>query len=87
MLAKIKVGLYVLVALATLIVIFQNLTEVDVRLLFIKISMPQAVLLLATLLIGFLLGLAAKTIWKVLTWRAKSKPAAPAPTAGTSVEG
>lgn len=40
-----------------IIVVLQNTTPVETRLLFITLTMPRAVLLLITLLIGIALGL------------------------------
>jgi uncharacterized integral membrane protein len=48
-----------IVALLVLIVVLQNTESVQTDVLFISISMPRAVLLFGTLVIGFLLGLLA----------------------------
>ena len=45
------------VALLALILILQNTQTVDTKLLFITVSMPRALLLMVTLLAGFLIGL------------------------------
>lgn len=46
-------------ALLVLIVVLQNTESVQTDILFISISMPRAVLLFGTLVIGFVLGLLA----------------------------
>jgi len=60
----------IVVVLAT-IVVFQNLGPTKVEVLFFTREMPHAVLLTLTLLLGFLLGLSASTLWKVRAWRAR----------------
>ena len=59
----------------SLIVIFQNLADTEVRLLMMTFQLPQAALLLITLGIGFVLGLSTTTLWRVAAWRAKAKKA------------
>lgn len=51
-----NIALAVLVLLV-IIVVFQNTTVVDTKILFVTISMPRALLLFLTLLIGVLVGL------------------------------
>ena len=53
---KFKVVALAVVGLLVLIVILQNTEAVETKLLFVSISMPRAVLLFGTLLIGFTLG-------------------------------
>ena len=53
---KFKVVVLAVIGLLVLIVILQNTEAVETKLLFISISMPRAVLLFGTLLIGFALG-------------------------------
>jgi len=45
------------VAILVVIIVLQNTQSVETRILFITLSMPRAVLLFVTLLIGFVLGL------------------------------
>lgn len=52
-----KLGVVLVSAAMALILIFQNLQTETVYFLFARVSMPRAGLLLATLLIGFVLGL------------------------------
>jgi len=40
-----------------IIIILQNTEQVETRLLFVSITMPRAILLMATTLIGFALGI------------------------------
>lgn len=44
------------IVLLVIIVVFQNTAVVDTRILFVTISMPRALLLCVTLLIGVLVG-------------------------------
>ncbi len=53
---KFKVILLAVVGLLVLIVVLQNTEAVETRLLFLTVTMPRAVLLFGTLLIGFALG-------------------------------
>ena len=46
-----------IIALLVLIVVLQNTESVRTDLLFVSITMPRAVLLFVTFVIGFLLGL------------------------------
>ncbi len=50
---RIRIGLVVAVIILTLIVILQNTESVSTNLLFATVTMPRAVLLMVTLLIGF----------------------------------
>lgn len=70
---KLKWLLLVIALALTTIVAFQNLDTIDTKFLFITISMPQAALLLSTLLVGFLLGLSATAMLKVRSWRTRPK--------------
>jgi len=45
-----------LLALLGVIIILQNTTPVETKLLFLTITMPRAILLMGTTLIGFALG-------------------------------
>ncbi|NNF44271.1 MAG: LapA family protein [Phycisphaerales bacterium] len=52
----------VIAAILAIIVIAQNTESVETRLLFATITMPRAILLVLTLLIGFVLG-AVSAVW------------------------
>jgi uncharacterized integral membrane protein len=54
---NLKVIAAVVVGILIVVVTLQNTQEVDTRLLFVTISMPRAVLLIVTLIIGFVIGL------------------------------
>ena len=54
---KIKIAVAAVVAILAIIVIFQNTEIVQTRLLFITVGMPRALLLIVTLLLGWVLGL------------------------------
>ncbi len=64
-------ALLVVVVLA-IIVVFQNLAQTKVDILFFTVEMPHAALLMLTLLTGFMVGLSASALWKMRTWRARS---------------
>ena len=51
-----KLVITAVLALLVLIVILQNTTPVETKVLFFTLTMPRAVLLIGTTLIGFLLG-------------------------------
>jgi uncharacterized integral membrane protein len=65
--------LFLLLAVLLVIIVFQNLAEIEVRLLFWKGTLPQAAVLGVTALVGFLMGLFANTLWKVRAWRIKHR--------------
>ena len=54
---NIKIWATVVSAVVVVIVVLQNTDVVDTKILFVTLSMPQAVLLFGTLVIGFLFGL------------------------------
>jgi len=56
---RIKLVGIAIAALLTLIVVLQNTESVQTDILFVSITMPRAVLLFGTLVIGFLIGLLA----------------------------
>lgn len=72
MLRILKWLLLAILLLLVLIVSFQNLTRVQVHLLFSTIELPQAVVLASALVIGFVIGLLVSALWKVRNWRAKA---------------
>ena len=70
---SIKWILFGLVLFALLVVVFRNLEQTKVELIFTSVDMPLAAILLITLLLGFVLGLAASALWKMRNWRVHSK--------------
>jgi len=58
-----------IVVVLVIIVLLQNTEQVQTRLLFATITMPRAILLASTMLIGFVIGL-------VVAGRARKKKAA-----------
>ncbi len=56
---KFKIITITVVSLLVLIVILQNTQSVETKLLFVKITMPRAFLLMLTFLFGFIAGLLA----------------------------
>jgi lipopolysaccharide assembly protein A len=59
---KIKTFFIVVVTLLILIVIFQNTQAVQTKLLFQTVTMPKALLIIISLLIGFALGVIVTTL-------------------------
>ena len=53
---KLKVVVLAVVGLLVLIVVLQNTEAVETKILFVSVTMPRAVLLFGTLLVGFALG-------------------------------
>jgi len=49
--------LVAIVAVLVIIIVLQNTAEVKTRILFVSVSMPHAVLLFVTLVVGYALGL------------------------------
>jgi len=58
-----KAIILVILALFGMIIVLQNTETVETRLLIWSISMPRAVLLLGTSLIGFAAGIIASFFW------------------------
>jgi uncharacterized integral membrane protein len=54
---KVKLITIAIVAVLTVIIVFQNTDAVDTKILFLTITMPRAALLFGTLVIGFVIGL------------------------------
>ena len=54
---RLKYAGMAIIALLVLIIVLQNTESVRTDLLFVSITMPRAVLLFVTFVIGFLLGL------------------------------
>ena len=55
---RVRIVAVAIVAILAIVVFLQNTEVVETRLLMASVSMPRAVLLIVTLLIGYLLGLA-----------------------------
>ena len=54
--SKTKAVIIAVVGLLVLIIVLQNTQAVETKLLFFSVTMPRAVLLFGTMLIGFALG-------------------------------
>ena len=57
LLAKLKIAGIVVLVLLIAIVIFQNSESVETKILLVKLTMPRAVLLLLTFLLGAAVGI------------------------------
>ena len=57
--SKFKLVTLLILAIVALIVVIQNMQMVSARLLFVTISMPQAIMLVLMLLVGFVGGVFA----------------------------
>ena len=57
--SKFKLVTMMILAIVALIVVVQNMQMVSARLLFVTISMPQAIMLVLMLLVGFTGGVFA----------------------------
>ena len=57
--SKFKLVTMLILAIVALIVVVQNMQMVSARLLFVTISMPQAIMLVLMLLVGFTGGVFA----------------------------
>jgi len=53
---KLKIVAIAVIALVAVIVVLQNTQEVETKLLFTTVTMPNAALLFGTLVIGFAIG-------------------------------
>ena len=67
-LTRLKWGSLLVVCGLMVIIVFQNLEPIEVTLLFATLTLPQAAVLTITLLVGFLLGLATHTLWRMRSW-------------------
>ncbi|MBK8978519.1 MAG: DUF1049 domain-containing protein [Planctomycetes bacterium] len=76
-LKRIKIALALVAGFLLIIVILQNTDTVQTRVLSVTIEMPRAVLLLATLAAGYVLGFAT-AFWRERRRRYKSAAAADA---------
>lgn len=54
------------------VIVMQNLDPVKTNLIVGSLEMPQAALLVCTLLIGYVLGLLTTALWKVRSWRTQA---------------
>ena len=54
-----KLAAVAIVAILAIIVVLQNTQAVETKLLFVTVTMPRAVLLFVTLVIGFVIGVLA----------------------------
>ncbi|MHC4068607.1 MAG: LapA family protein [Planctomycetota bacterium] len=68
---KAKFIIVLVISLLTLILILQNTTAVETKVLFMTITMPRALLLLVTFLVGFIAGLITMS---VLTGKSSKEP-------------
>ena len=60
---QIKIGLAILAVLIVIVAILQNTTSVNVKFLFLSMTMPTAVLIIFATLVGFVLGAASAGIF------------------------
>ena len=65
---QIRIVIAVVVAILVIVVVLQNTQTVETKLLLVTITMPRAVLLFVTLLVGFALGLITAT------WLGRRRP-------------
>jgi uncharacterized integral membrane protein len=63
----VKILVAAVLAVLAIVVFVQNTKQVDTRILFMTVTMSRALLLLITLLLGFVLGVLAG-------WHFRSKP-------------
>ena len=54
--SKIKLISILVLAAACIVVVLQNTTAVETKILFMTVAMPRALLLFLTTLVGFILG-------------------------------
>jgi len=54
---KVKTVIIIVLTLLVLIVVLQNTQAVETRLLLLTVTMPNAVLIILTLLVGFAIGI------------------------------
>lgn len=54
---KVKMVIIVIISLLALIVFLQNTEVVETKLLFMRVAMPRALLLISTFIIGFVAGI------------------------------
>lgn len=73
LMTRLKWGSLIVVLILLIIIVFQNLEPIKVTLLFATVTLPQAAVLTITLLVGFLLGLAAQALWRMRAWQKKGR--------------
>lgn len=61
---KTKTIFIIVLALLVLIVILQNTQSIETKLLFLTITMPKALLIIVSLLVGFALGVIVASLLK-----------------------
>jgi uncharacterized integral membrane protein len=61
MASRVRVVIAIVLAILVVVVVLQNTQTVETKLLLVTITMPRAVLLFVTLLVGFALGLITAT--------------------------
>jgi putative membrane protein len=59
---KVKIILIIIISVLALIVFLQNTETVQTKLLFMSVTMPRALLLILTFLMGFVAGLITTSI-------------------------
>jgi uncharacterized integral membrane protein len=61
--AKFKTAIISILVILVIIIVLQNTQSVETKFLFMSVTMPRAVLLVVTFLLGFAVGIiAAKTL-------------------------
>lgn len=68
-LQKLRIGLVVLLAVLAIIIVAQNMESVETKFLFVSVTMPRAVLLALTLVIGVIVGMVFGG--RIAAWRKK----------------
>jgi len=61
MVSQARIIIAIVIAILALIIVLQNTQAVETKLLLVTVTMPRAVLLFVTLLVGFVLGLITAT--------------------------
>ena len=61
MASRVRIVIAIVIAILVIVVVMQNTQAVETKLLFVTITMPRAVLLFVTLLVGVALGLITAT--------------------------
>ena len=59
--AKLRIAAIAIVAVLMLVVVLQNTEAVETKLLFMTVTVPRAVLLFGTLIVGYVLGIFTAT--------------------------
>ena len=60
---KLRLIVTLVLAVLVVIVVLQNTEAVETQLLFATVTMPRAVLLFTTALVGFALGILTSLVW------------------------